>query len=122
MHNEWPTLMFRVGNQRSNVIVEANIHVVLAMTMKTAEGKSFYRLLDLKLHRDRMGGMRRGWQIMHTIDETSPLYGIDQEQLTAREAELEISLTGMDDVTMQTVHALHQYSDKQILIGKRLCR
>jgi inward rectifier potassium channel len=118
-HDGLPTLMFRVGNLRSNVIVEATIHVVASLTHTTAEGRPFYKLHDLRLVRERMSGMRRGWLVMHAIDETSPLYGLSADDLKRREIELDISLLGFDNVTMQTVHAMHQYSDQQIKVGHR---
>jgi inward rectifier potassium channel len=118
-HEGIPTLIFRVGNRRSNVIVEANIHVVASMTTTTKEGAPFYRLHDLKLVRSRLGGMRRGWMVMHPIDEASPLHGLGAEEFKQRELELEISMLGFDDVTLQTVHAMHQYADGQIIVGHK---
>lgn len=114
-----PTLMFRIGNRRANVIVQAQLAVVMSLTRKTAEGETFYKMHDIKLVRDRMAGMRRGWVVMHVIDETSPLYGMDAQALKEAEAELEVSLTGLDDVTMQAVHSMHIYSDDQIKFGRR---
>lgn len=118
-HEGKPTLMFRVGNRRANTIVEAHVRVIASVTRITAEGATFYKLLDLPLVRDRMTGMRRGWSVMHVIDEQSPLFGMSSEDLARAEVELEISLLGFDDVTMQTVHAIHTYSDSQIKPGYR---
>ena len=118
-HEGVPTLMFRVGNRRSNVIVEATLHVVASFTHTTLEGSLFYRMHDLQLVRNRMGGMRRGWVVMHPIDETSPFHGLTAADLKRLEVELEISLLGFDDVTLQTVHAMHQYTDTQIKFGER---
>jgi inward rectifier potassium channel len=118
-HDGKPTLMFRCGNQRSNVIVEAQLRVVASFTQITVEGHSFYKGHELKLVRDHMTGLRRGWTAMHVIDETSPFYGKDAATLAKAEVEIEVSLIGMDDVTMQTVHAIHHYTDKQILFGHR---
>jgi len=67
-----------------------------------------------------MGGLRRGWIVMHEITEDSPLHGLDAAALKTGEAELEISLLGFDDVTMQTVHAVHYYSDGEVKFGHRL--
>ncbi|MBV8759708.1 MAG: ATP-sensitive inward rectifier potassium channel 10 [Deltaproteobacteria bacterium] len=114
-----PTLMFRLGNRRANVIVQAQLAVVMSLTIVTAEGETFYKLHDLKLVRDRMAGMRRGWAAMHVIDETSPLHGLDAAALKKAEAEFEVSLTGLDDVTMQAVHSIHIYTDDQIKFGYR---
>lgn len=110
------TLVFRAGNRRSNVIVEATIHVVAVFTTTTAEGKTFYKAVDLPMVRDRQVGMTRGWTLMHVIDEASPLHGADTAKLKQLELELYIALTGIDDVSMQTVHAVHQYTDDQIRI------
>lgn len=118
-HEGQPTLMFRCGNKRSNVIVEAHLRVIASFLTTTAEGQTFYRLRDLALVRDRMAGMRRGWTVMHVIDETSPLYGMDVEAMAKAELEMEISLVGLDDVTMQTVHTIHQYSDRDIKLGHK---
>jgi inward rectifier potassium channel len=118
-HDGVPTLMFRIGNQRSNLIVDTMVHVSLAKTMTTAEGAQFYKLHDLRLVRERIGGLRRGWTVMHVIDAASPLHGMNAEAITAAECELEVSIVGLDDVSMQTVHALHQFSDKQFRYAQR---
>lgn len=118
-HEGKPTLMFRVGNQRGNLIIEANVHVVAVMTTLTQEGETFYRAIDLPLVRDRQVGMARGWTVMHVIDEQSPLHELDAAGLARAELELAVSLTGIDDITMQTVHTLHQYMDRDIRIGHR---
>lgn len=118
-HEGKPTLMFRVGNRRGNVIVEAQIHVVAVMTTTTLEGETFYKAIDLPLVRDRQVGMSRGWTVMHVIDERSPLHGLDAAGLARAEAEIYIALTGIDDTTMQTVHTTHQYADQDIRCGHR---
>jgi inward rectifier potassium channel len=110
------TLIFRAGNRRGNVIVEATIHVVAVFTTFTKEGNVFYKSVDLPLVRDRQVGMTRGWTLMHVIDQASPLHGAGSDRLKELELELYIALTGLDDVSMQTVHAMHMYTDDQIRI------
>jgi inward rectifier potassium channel len=118
-HDGKPTLMFRIGNRRANVIVSAQLRASASFLRITAEGETFYKLYDLKLERDRMAGMRRGWTAMHVIDETSPMFGLSADDLAKADVEIEISLTGLDDVTMQNIHSLHTYTDKEILYGHR---
>ena len=111
-HDGKRSLIFRVGNRRGNVIVEAKLHVVIVLTTITAEGNTFYKAVDLKLVRDRQVGMTRGWTVMHVIDETSPLHGMTTaEDLAKAEVEMYIALTGTDDTTMQQVHTIHSYPD-----------
>lgn len=118
--NGVPTLMFRIGNERRNPIVDARIRLSLVRTEITAEGKIFYRMLDLKLARDQALSLSRSWSAMHVLDETSPLRGSTPESLERDEAELQILVVGLDDTSMQAVHATHQYSAKQIVWGARL--
>jgi len=118
-HEGEPTLMFRVGNQRGNMIVEAQVHVVAVLTTLTLEGETFYKAIDLPLVRDRQVGMARGWTVMHVVDEQSPLHGLDAAGLARAELELNIAVTGIDDITMQSIHTLHQYTDKEIRLGHR---
>jgi inward rectifier potassium channel len=120
MHDGKKTLMFRCGNMRSNVIVQAQLHVTCSMSRRTAEGRPFYSIIDLPLVRDRMTGLRRGWTVMHVIDEASPLYGLDAAALETADLEIEISLTGLDDITMQTVHSSHLYTYQDVRFDHRL--
>jgi inward rectifier potassium channel len=111
-HDGKRTMIFRVGNRRNNVIIEAQLHVVCVMTTMTQEGNVFYKAYDLKLARDRQVGMTRGWTVLHVVDENSPLYGLDNvEALKKYEVEVYVSLAGVDDVTMQQVNTVFQYTD-----------
>lgn len=117
-HDGKQTLMFRCGNRRSNTIIEAQLHVTASFATVTAEGRPFYKMHDLTLVRDRMSGLRRGWVVMHVIDEASPFYGKTAADLEKGECEINISLMGLDDVTMQTIHTLHVYTAEQIRFGE----
>jgi inward rectifier potassium channel len=118
--NGVPTLSFRLGNQRGNQIVDAQIKVVLVRTEQTSEGKTFYRMLDLSLTRQRALSLSRSWNALHVIDPQSPLYGETPASLAAREIELQVLVVGLDDATMQTVHGGHRYFARDILWGHRL--
>jgi inward rectifier potassium channel len=117
--NGVPTLMFRMGNQRGNQIVGAQVRLTMVRTEHTAEGETFYRTLDLKMHRDHLLSLSRSWSALHTIDEESALYGETPESIVEKEIELQVLVVGLDDITMQTVHAGHRYFTHQILFGFR---
>ncbi|CAN5571721.1 hypothetical protein BH11MYX1_BH11MYX1_33330 [soil metagenome] len=119
-HQGKTTFMFRCGNLRANTIVETRIHVIASITTLDDRGNPFYKMLDLKLVRDRIGGLRRGWVVMHVIDDDSPLKGMDAASAEKAELELEVALMGFDDITLQTVHGTHQYSDDHVKFGHRL--
>lgn len=117
--NGVPTLSFRLGNQRKNRIVEATIRLSLSRSERTLEGKDFFRTVDLKLTRDRLL-LARSWNVLHVVDETSPLFGETPASLEAMSAELFVSLVGLDDTWMQTVLATHRYTARDIAWGYRL--
>lgn len=117
--NGTPTLMFRMGNQRGNQIVDAQIRVVLVRTEHRLEGGTFYRMFDLKLQRDRALSLSRSWSVLHPIDEESPLWGRTPASFKTEESELQVMVVGLDDVTMQTVHAGHRYFTHQVIWGAR---
>jgi len=114
-----PTLMFRLGNQRGNQIVDAQIRAVLTRTERTAEGVSFYRMIDLPLSRGHALSLSRSWSVMHPIDAASPLAGRTPESFAAEETEIAIMVVGLDDITMQPVHASYRYFSRDVLWGAR---
>jgi inward rectifier potassium channel len=118
--NGVPTLMFRLGNQRGNPIVNAQITLVLVRTERTTEGETFYRMLDLKPSRERALSLSRSWNVLHPIDAESPLAGETPASVIEKEVELQIMLIGVDDISMQTVHAAHRYFAKDIVWGARM--
>jgi inward rectifier potassium channel len=115
-----PTLAFRLGNQRSNRIVDANVRLSLTRTNQTLEGKTFYRSVDLQLVRERISSLQRSWTVLHVIDEKSPLFRETAESLAEKEAELLVTVSGLDDMWMQTVHASHRYMHHHIAWNSRL--
>lgn len=117
--NGVPTLTFRLGNQRGNQIVNAEVHLSWSFTETLDDGKIFYRSLDLKLSRERFLTLSRSWTVLHIIDESSPLFGITPEKFSKMESELQVMVVGLDDTSLQSVHAGTQYFTHQVLWGAR---
>lgn len=117
--NGVPTLMLRLGNQRSNVIAEARLHLSFVQTEVTHEGMTLYRLQDLKLVRDATQALARSWTVMHVIDESSPLYGMTPDSMHQHEVEFLASVIGTDDTSLQPVHARRRYIDQDVVWGAR---
>lgn len=118
-YNGVPTLMFRTANQRRNLIMEAQIRVNLLRNELTQEGHFLRRLYDLRLARSQTPIFALTWLVMHPIDEESPLYGVTAEELAEEEAELVVTMTGLDATVAQTVHARHSYVGWEILWNMR---
>ncbi len=118
-YNGVPTLMFRTANERRNNILEARLRVYLMIDEITSEGQMMRRLHELKLVRDHSPVFLLSWTVMHTIDESSPLYGMGMETMQRLNAQVLVSLTGVDETISGTIHARHMYSSPQILGDRR---
>ncbi len=75
---------------------------------------------DLRLLRKRSISFNGVWHLMHPITQDSPLFGMQSADLVAQEVEIACAVVGIDDTSLQPVHARHVWSDEQILFGHRL--
>ncbi len=118
-YNLIPTLMFRAANERRNNILEAKLSVYLMIDEVTEEGQMMRRLHELKLVRDHSPVFLLSWTVMHTIDQSSPLYGLTVETMERLHAQVLVSLTGVDETIEGTLHARHMYAARNLMFDHR---
>ena len=118
-YNGVPTLMFRTANERRNNILEAKLSVYLMIDEISAEGQMMRRLHELKLVRDHSPVFLLSWTVMHTIDENSPLHCLTMETMKRLNAQVLVSLTGVDETIEGTLHARHMYAAQHLLFDRR---
>jgi inward rectifier potassium channel len=104
-----PTLMFRAANQRGNRILDAAISVSLAHEATSKEGLVMRRFDELTLMRARSPLFALSWTIMHRIDESSPLRGLDFKTMCEQEFEILVLLSGTDETLADIIYARHSY-------------
>ncbi|MBI3728268.1 MAG: Inward rectifier potassium channel [Burkholderiales bacterium] len=107
-------LLIRLANARMNIISEATAKLRLMRDENTANMGSFRKITDMKLEREQHPIFILGWTVIHVIDESSPLFGLDAEALHACRASLILSIEGVDDTTNQPQRARHYYPCSQI--------
>jgi inward rectifier potassium channel len=103
------SLQFRVANQRSAVIAEVEARMLLMTVEQDAQGKLNRNFVELSLERKSVLFLALTWNIVHPIDETSPLWGKSREDLERTQAELLILIKGYDDSFSQVVHTRYSY-------------
>jgi inward rectifier potassium channel len=113
-YNGKPTLMIRAANARQNVIVDASAKLRILRSETSLEGESMRRLHDLKLLRDQHPMFIIGWNLMHVIDEDSPLWGVTPEQLAEDNVGLVLTIEGIDETTSQLMQSRFSYSHDAI--------
>jgi inward rectifier potassium channel len=114
-----PTLMLRVANQRQSYILEAAASLVLLRDDETSDGHSLRRFYDLKLERSRSPMFALSWQIMHRIDETSPLHGVTLQAIKDGDMRLAVTISGVDETFAAGITARHTYAHEDILFERR---
>jgi inward rectifier potassium channel len=59
------------------------------------------------------------WQIMHRIDESSPLHGLTAQAIKDGDMRLIVTLSGVDEIFAAGVTARHIYPHEHILFDRR---
>ncbi len=118
-HEGKPTLMVRFANERHNIIGNATARLWLLRNEVSKEGTSFRRFYELPLVRNEHPALALSWTLYHVLDEDSPLYALDADDLDATEVSLVVVVSGYDVVAAQTVHARKSYEHSDIRFGHR---
>ena len=113
------TLSIRTANERRNQILEADVQLSLLRFERMPEGGAFRRFYDLKLVRSHTPVFSLSFQIMHPIDEDSPLAHATRESLATSQCEILVTVIGLDETMSQTVYARWSYRADEILWGRR---
>ena len=118
-HDGRPTLMLRLANERHNIISNATAKLWLFKNIVSMEGETLRRFYELQLTQNQNPGLALSWTLYHVLDETSPLYQTNADDLEAIKASLVVVVTGYDVVAAQTVHARKTYNYRDIRFGHR---
>ena len=112
-HDGIKTLKFRVLNERSSHIVEAQLRLWLIAESMTVEGERYRRSVELPLHRAESPVFSLTWTAMHSLDESSPLAQC-LAQSSNQQWHLLITFTGYHESLANQVYARHVYVPKDI--------
>jgi inward rectifier potassium channel len=110
--------MFRITNSRNNQLIEIKAQVTFSRFVEK-NGELTRKLDTLKLERDKVSFFPLAWTIVHPIDETSPMYGMTEEDFEKADAEILILLSAMDETFAQIVHARSSYKWNEIKFGRK---
>ena len=114
-----PTLMIRFANERHNVIGNASARLWFLRNVMSEEGRPLRRFTELTLVRNEHPALALSWTLFHVIDSTSPLDGLNADDLKEAKASLVVVVSGYDVVAAQTIHARKSYDHGDIRFGQR---
>ncbi|MGP8025381.1 MAG: ion channel [Acidocella sp.] len=113
------TLSVRLANKRRSTMLSADVEATFVHLVRTKEGKALRRYDSLKLTKQHTPVFSLTFIAEHVLDETSPLYGATKASLVEGEAEVIITVTGLDNTTSQSVHASAAYGAENIIWNRR---
>jgi inward rectifier potassium channel len=112
-HEGGPALMFRMANERTSHLVDAKVSVMLVRN-ELQGGELVRRAHDLGLARRGSALFSHAWTAVHPVDRDSPLLGESPRSLEESEAEIIVTLSGIDEALARTVHARHVYPASRV--------
>jgi inward rectifier potassium channel len=93
--------------------------MMLQLDTVTAEGDRIRKFHEMKLLNGTSPLLFLSWTLLQRIDADSPLKGHTAESLRALNAELLVTVMGMDEVFVQTIHARHSYIVSELRWGEQ---
>jgi inward rectifier potassium channel len=112
-------IVLRVANQRHIAMAEAEFRVMLFRNEPTLEEANVRRFYPLRLQFDRMISFPVALTLRHVIDESSPLYGLNSEDLKNSDTRLMASIVCIDTVIPAPVQSATDYTYDDILWNRR---
>jgi inward rectifier potassium channel len=114
-----PTLMVRLANLRHHAMVEAQFRVLFMRSELTKEGEDVRRFYPLRLQFDHLISFPAALTLRHVIDETSPLFGLNSEDLKLTDSRMLVSIVCVDPVIQAPVQSQTEYVHEQIAWNRR---
>jgi inward rectifier potassium channel len=117
-YKEGTALMFRMAPYKNNTLSEAEVTVNLAMQLEE-NGKMVNRFFNLKLEIAKINSLALSWTIVHSIDETSPLYNFNYTDMMNANMEALVFVKAFDEVFSNTVVQRFSYIAPEVVWGAK---
>ena len=114
MHNGQLCFAIRMANARNSYISEATAKMWMIGPTITAEGRRFVAFHPMKLTRGENPTFALTWTLFHPIDEDSPIFDLGDEDLAASEMNFVVSVSGLDETSMQMVRARSVFAAQDV--------
>ena len=114
--DDGPALSARVVNRRLNSLYDVEARMMLVSHQGNRRDKT-PRAQELLLVQDHSPVERMTWRLVHRIDASSPLAGLDAAALIERDAQIFVNVSATEDTTLARVQAAHVFYPADILFG-----
>lgn len=108
--------MFRVVNPKNNQLVEVEVTLTLSFKREDSDTRDFF---TLETERQKVVFFPTMWTVVHPVNESSPLHGISQADLHAKDAEFIVMIKAFDESFSQTVYSRSSYKASETKWGEK---
>jgi inward rectifier potassium channel len=112
-------LEFRLANQRRGSLSDATMKLSVLKDEMTVEGQPMRRGYPLELERSHMPVLSLAWNLIHVLDERSPIHDLYPGEAMEHIMGFIAMLTAHDDTMSETVHARQYYNPEDVLHNVR---
>ncbi|MCX2477414.1 ion channel [Pedobacter sp. MC2016-05] len=106
-------LMCRLANLRKNSLIDVEVEMFMTFN-ETVDGKLKRSFYPLELERSKIAFLSLNWTLVHPINEDSPIFEKNLDELKLAEVEIFVILRAFDDTFAQTIHTRTSYQDEDI--------
>jgi len=120
-HQGKKAVMFKMVNARTSVLLNAKVKVMLMLNRANdAAGIKANHSLSLEL--DSITFFPLTWTIVHSIDEKSPLWGMEFDTIMRLNAELIVLIEAFDETHSQSIFKIKSYAGNQWVNNRKFAR
>lgn len=112
--NNARSLDIRIANGRKTPLLDVTIQAYLCSFQQDAQNRSYRKIVNLPLIQDRIPIFKVTFELNHIIDEFSPLFKHDLDELRQQHSEIAIKITGLDEGTGQMIFCYHVYNFRNV--------
>ncbi|WP_447642425.1 MULTISPECIES: ion channel [Chitinophagaceae] len=108
-------LMFRMASfKNKHALTDVTVRVTVSLKV-LENGKESYKFYELDLERKRIDNLMMNWTVVHPLDERSPIYNMNWEEMKQADLEIYVSIHGFDDIYANYVIKRTSYIPDEIV-------
>jgi inward rectifier potassium channel len=117
-HKDKTGLMFRMAPFKNTSLTDASITVLTSFEV-TENGQTKSSFYNLKLEVTKITSLILNWTIVHYIDEESPFYGLNADDLKNTDIEIIVHVKAFDSIFSSDVVQRTSYTSDEIIYGAK---
>lgn len=114
-YRDGTSFQFRIANGRNSRLINLDAKLTMSWVETRPDGSKQRRFSRLNLERDKVVMLPLNWNIVHPIDEESPLFGKTPEDVREMNVEMIVLIEAFDETYSQTIFANGSYCDEEFL-------